>query len=120
MPPVYQTLMASVALVAIVGPRVYMDNAPQTGSAPSPAPYVIWSGMGGRTNNYLGDLPGIDNPIIMFQIYANNASQREAIYQAMIAALDPVANMLSQPITGWDFETKLFVSTFEYSYWVGR
>ncbi len=117
---VYTLLMSSSPLVAIIGPRAYMDMAPQTSGLVTPSPYVIWSGMGGRTNPYLGDIPGIDNPVIIFEIYAQTAAQRESIYNAMIAVLDPAGNMLQQPMTFWDFESKLFKAVFEYSFWIGR
>ena len=115
-PPIYTTLIASSALTAIVGQRIYMDNAPQ-GVA---KPYVTWTYVGGRTSPFLGDVPGIDNQVCMFDIWSENATQRDAIYAAMIAVLDPVANMLAQPMSGWEFETKLFRLTFDYSFWRAR
>ena len=116
MASVYATLMASSAVTALVGAKVYQEVAPQD----TAAPYITLSSGGGHTNPYLGDLPGIDNPIIMFDIWARTAADREAIYQAVIDAMDPVGNMLSQPMSGWEFETKLYRLSFEYSLWIVR
>lgn len=114
--PVYSTLIASGAVTALVSTRVYEDAAPQDVAKP----YITFSYSGGLTNNYLGDLPGIDNLVVQIEITALTAASRAAIMAAVIAALDPVANMVSQPMTIWEFETKTYRLMLEYSFWVGR
>lgn len=114
--PVYATLIASGAVTALVSTRIYPDTAPQD----SVKPYITFSDVGGQTNNYLGDVPGIDNQVVQIEITALTSASREAIKNAVIAALDPVANMVSQPMGTWEFETKTYRLMLEYSFWVGR
>ncbi len=78
--PVYATLIASGAVTALVSTRIYPDAAPQD----SAKPYITFSDVGGIANNYLGDVPGIDNPVVQIEITALTSASREAIKNAVI------------------------------------
>lgn len=119
-PPVFATVKDNAAIKAVFGTapvRVY-----PFGQAPDNVadPYCVWRQQGGQPENYLGDLPDIDQFSVQFEVYGATAASVEAGAKALRDALEPVCH-----ITGWlgtdrDTATKRYVHRFIADWWVNR
>lgn len=115
--PLYQIAMASSAVVALVGTRVYpfghVDGQPAK-------PYVVWQGAAGRPENYLGDLPDVDHLTTQVDVYAASAASALATAKALRDAFEPVAYVVSWRGESRDPETKNYRFGFDVAWIVQR
>lgn len=123
--PVPQLLIASADVKALVGAppamRVYEDTAPQAaGEAPPPRPYIVWGTAGGAPENYLSARPGIDAGRITLDVYADSAASRRQVVDAVMAAIEPSAHMITVPMTMYEPDTKLFRAVMDFQFWTHR
>lgn len=120
-PPVFQTLIASPAVLAALGTaptRVY-----PFGQAPAPSvadPYCVWQLQGGSPEIYLGDYPDIDVFSVQFDVYGVDAASVRAAAKAIRNAIE-----IRYPITAWlgesiDPQTQRYRLTFSSDWWVNR
>lgn len=118
--PIYSTLIADSAVVAILGPhpsRIY-----GWGQAPQKAihPYVVWQLITGSPENNLSDRPDFDNRTIQIDVYATTAEDANTCALALRDAIEPVMH-----ITSWDGEsrdppTNDYRVTFSVDWFVNR
>lgn len=119
-PPVYAVVKKSSAVLAALGsplPRVYpFGLAPQD----PVKPYAVWQLIPGGPQNYLGDLPDIDEMPTQIDVYGTTADSVRSAAVALRDAIEPYAH-----VTGWrgetrDTETTLYRFSFDVDWWVPR
>jgi hypothetical protein len=118
--PVNALLESSAAVVALLGAgtsqRVYEDTAIQD----TAQPYVVWSTVGGTPENYVGELPGIDQARIQIDCYSKGKGQARDLARAVRDAIEPTAHMIGTPISLYEAETKLYRYILEFDFLVNR
>jgi hypothetical protein len=120
LPPIYNLLRASGAVVALVGDRIFRH-----GSAPKGVrePYLTWFQVTGTPENTLSETPTIDRSSIQIDIWCGGATgdrQCETVCEAVRDALEPHAHMISTPIDQRDPETRLWRIAAEFDFFVPR
>jgi len=113
-PPVFQTAKNSPAVTALLQTgnilRVFLfDEAQQN----TPYPYAVWQIIGGIPENYLGDLPDLDNFTTQIDVYANSAAEAWAAGKALRDSFEKVAYITSWRGTTRDQETKKYRLSFD-------
>jgi hypothetical protein len=118
-PPIFVVLSAVPAITAILGTnpvKIYPNEAKQG----TKAPYVVWNLTNGNPENYLGNLPDLDEYTTQVDVYADTLEEARTIAKLLRDAIEPVAH-----ITAWlgedtDFETKLEVLSFDVDWKTDR
>ena len=117
--PIAAACNASAPVLALFGtpPRVYpfglVDIDP-------PRPYAVWQNIGGRAEQYLGDLPDADYFTTQIDVYGTTPAEVMSAARALRDAFE-----LRAYITAWgnqvlDEETKLYRFSFDVSWIVPR
>lgn len=97
--------------------RVYPWNrAPQKPIKP----YAVYGVYNGISENYLGNVPDIDNKGTQLTIFADTADSAQACYIAIRDALEPHAHMTSFNTPDLDEDTDLYSCRMEFDFWEGR
>lgn len=119
-PPVYQTISASTAV------KFYLGDSPvrfyPAGEAPSKtvAPYATWQVITGVPENYLGQIPDIDQYSIQIDVWAETLTECRDIGENIRDVIEPVCH-----ITSWRGEsrqpgTRLYRLSFDSDWVVDR
>lgn len=119
LPPVFATLRASSAVVALLGdpPRVYRHgDAPQDG----PRPYVAWSLISNLPENNLSDLPPVDHQVIQVDCWSKTDQEVEQLAIAVRDAIEPHAHMTGMPVNERERDTKLYRISLQFDWWLSR
>lgn len=120
LPPVYSTLRAWPAVVALLGTRIYRHGkAPQD----TPQPYATWFLVVGVPENTLSERPSKDRMTIQIDIYCggtNGDAQVEAAATAVRDALELNAYLTGQPVDGREPDTKLWRQALQFDWFVDR
>lgn len=120
LPPVYNTLRASAALVALVDTRIYRHGQAPQGVA---APYVTWSLITGTPENQLSGTPPVDSMTIQVDCWANGAAGDkgvETLADLVRDAMEPYAHMTGMPVDQRETETKLWRMALQFDWWMSR
>lgn len=64
-------------------------------------PYAVWQLADGAPENYLGDTPDADSLTLMLDVYGKTAESAREVRDAIVAAVEPVAYVVS-----WDGERR--------------
>lgn len=97
--------------------RVYpFGRAPQNGAKP----YAVYSVYNANPENYLGQVPDIDNKGTQIDIYADTAQSAESCFTAIRDALEPSAHMTSFSTVGVEENTNLYNVRMEFDFWESR
>lgn len=119
-PPVFQLVSANTACVAVLGSnptRFYpWGRAPQN----TPKPYAVYTVYNAVPENYLGDLPDIDNKGTQINIYADNPKDLNNAFIAIRNCLEPNAHMTNFSSFDPDNETDLYTIRMEFDFWDDR
>lgn len=122
-PPIFPAVNASSAVRALLktgsGPLRffqfgYNDDQPQT------YPYAVWQRVGGAPENYLGDVPEIDNYTIQVDIYGKSADSVRQVAAAVRDSIESVSHITSWLGESRDPDTKNFRFTFVSDWWTPR
>lgn len=119
--PVFALLSASAPLKAIVGTspvRVWMDTVPPGGA--QQRPYITWAVVGGDPEAYLDAVPTIDNGRIQIDTWSADKDQCHAMAKLVRNIIEPHANMIGVPVSGYEPDTELYRYTLEFSFWTPR
>jgi hypothetical protein len=117
LPPVYDVLKSSSAVVALVGDAIWRHSAaPQDG----PRPYITWFIVTGLPDNQLSGLPSDDQMTVQVDCWAKTDAQAEALATAVRDAIEPYAHMTGQPIDAREPTTKLWRMALEFNWIVMR
>lgn len=115
-PPIYPRVAANVTSLGSPVRFYPFGQATQQ----TPKPYAVYQIITGTPENYLGQLPDIDNAIVQVDVYADTASQASSVADDIRDAVEPVAHMTGLGITGKDPQTQLYRYRMDFSYWVPR
>lgn len=123
-PPIFDIIDIPAVRALLRGPdgltRFYLFGlAPQ---APT-YPYAVWRQIGGQPENYLGDLPDIDNYVVQIDVYAKDVQSAQIarnVAKALRDALEPVSHITRWGGESRDPETKSYVITFDVDFWTPR
>lgn len=113
-PPVFATINVPAVQTLLRAPagetRFYLfGRAPQNVAYP----YAVWRQVFGNPENYLGDLPDLDNYGIQIDVYATTTDAARAVAKALRDAIEPVAHITAWRGDGTDPETNSKTFTFE-------
>lgn len=119
-PQLFTILNADTAVKALLGSnplRVYPWNrAPQN----PVKPYAVYGVYNGNPENYLGQVPDVDNKGTQVDIYASSAANCEACFLAIRDAVEPQAHMTSFSTPARDAATDLYIGRLEFDFWEAR
>lgn len=119
-PPVFQLATRSEEVKDALGAaptRLYLFGlAPENVAYP----YAVWQVVGGSPENYLTNLPEIDNFLIQIDVYGTSAESVRAGAKALRDALENHAHVVSWRGESRDPETRAYRSSFDMSFWTDR
>lgn len=115
--PVNALLTNDPAVSALVGSRVY-----RSGRAPQHVgrPYITWSTVGGHTENYLAERPGIEQALVQIDCWSNSEAECKALADAVVAALETHAHQDGVAMDDYESETELFRQLLQFHFWNPR
>lgn len=116
-PPIYQTLQASAAVVAIVADRIGAFGQVQQDEA---RPYLTWQVIGGVPENELSAVPDTD----LWQIQINCWHPAEKgvrdLAEKVRDALEPYAHVTGIPIDQRESDSRLYWIAIQIDWWLNR
>lgn len=119
-PELFPILNANTAVKAVLGSnplRVYpWGRAPQN----VVKPYAVYGVYNGNPENYLNQVPDIDNKGTQIDIYASTSESAEDVFIAIRDALEPTVHMTSFATPNLDAETNLYSARLEFDFWDER
>lgn len=120
MAPIFQWLGADSAVSALLTSgsilKVFRDEAEQG----TTAPYVRWALVAGQPENYVSDVPGIDNGRFQFDVIGRTRAEVDEVYEAVRTVLEQHGHIVFFAGSDKDPETKLFRLVFDMSVWTSR
>lgn len=119
-PQLFPLLNASTAVRLLLGSnplRVY-----PWGEAPAVPrkPYAAYGVYNGNPENYVSNVPDIDNKGTQIDIYAEDATKCAQCFTAIRDVLEPHAHMTSFSTPQRDPETQLYSARMEFDFWEAR
>lgn len=116
-PPVFSTLMAVPAVVALIGNRCYRHGEAAPGVT---APYVTYFIVVGAPANNLSEAPPIDLIGVQVDCWSDDDAQAEVLATAVRNAIEPHAHMTSVVVNTRDFETRRYRIGMQFDWWLNR
>lgn len=83
-------------------------------------PYAVYAVYSGTPENYLGNLPDIDNKGTQINIYAEDHLELEGCFIAIRNALEPHAHMTNFSSPDREPNTDLYTARMEFDFWDAR
>lgn len=120
LPPVYNTLRASSAVVVALGNRIYRHGRAPQGET---EPYCTWFLVNGTPENHLSGLPPIDRMTIQVDLWSRARDGDKLIERIAIDvrnAIEPFAHMTGQPIDERESATNLWRLALQFDWFVKR
>lgn len=119
-PPIFPVIRDNAAVQAAFGAspvRVF-----PFGQAPDNVadPYCVWRIQGGSPENYLGDLPDIDQFSVQFDVYGTSAESVEAGARALRDAIEADCHIVGWSGTERDSKTGRYSYRFFSDWWTNR
>ncbi len=119
-PSLFQILNANNAVKALLGSnplRVYpWGRAPQNVAKP----YAVYGVYNANPENYLGNVPDIDNKGTQIDIYSETSANLQSCFTAVRDALETSAHMVNFSTPAQDAETDLYSVRMEFDFWDER
>jgi hypothetical protein len=119
-PTLFTILKATPAVTALLGTpilRVFpWGRAPQN----VVKPYATYGVFNGNPENYLGQVPDMDNAGTQLNIWAESAASCDACFNAVRDALEPHAHMTNYATPDLDADTNLYSARMEFDFWEPR
>lgn len=119
-PPIFQLAVGDAAVRAALGEtptRFFPFGLAHEGVG---FPYAVWQVVGGSPENYLTNRPNIDNFLIQVDVYGPDVDAVRAAAKALRDALEDHAYVTSWRGESRDFETRLYRSSFDMSFFTNR
>ena len=120
-PPIFDICSSDTSVLSLLGDgptlRLYpFGEALQNDRLP----YAVWSLTEGAPENYLGQRPDVDVLTLALDVYGKTASSAHEVRDALLAAIEPHAHVVS-----WDGErrepdTKTYRVSFTIDWIVSR
>jgi len=110
-PPVFSTVALDAGVQSALGSdpvRVF-----PFGRAPDDVdmPYAVWQIVSGAPENYLSDVPDVDEWLVQLDVYAETGGEARTAAEALRDAIEPITN-----IAAWRGESKEEDGVFRYSF----
>lgn len=83
-------------------------------------PYLTWQTITGQPENYLDDLPDIDQTRVQIDVWAATGAAVETLAQSVRDALEPHGYMISFGTTDQDPDTDAFRFSMDFDFWTPR
>lgn len=119
-PPIYTVCKADAGVTAQLGspePRLYaFGEAPQDDALP----YAVWRIPTGAPENYINQVPDIDNWTVQVDVYAARGSQAIDAAEALRDAIEPHAHIVRWGAQDTDPDTGNRHISFDVSWFVPR
>lgn len=103
MRPIYP-ILAVPAVVAIVGSRIYQDQADQG----AVAPYIVWMRQAVVPENNLSQRPPGDRISLSIDLYARTERERDDLLTATRDAIEAAGHVLTIQSLGQEPDTKFW------------
>lgn len=91
--------------------------APQKGQAGYGLPYAVWQSPYGTPQNYLNQLPDIDNVAAQIDVYAQTLDSARATARAIRDSVEPYGHVVSYNGEEKDDPTGLYRFGFTVEFW---
>lgn len=119
-PPLFSILNNSAPVKALLGSnplRIFpWGRAPKEVKKPYGV-YVVYNAI---PENYLGEVPDIDNKGTQLNIYADTSESLQNCFIAIRDAIEPLAHMTSFATPDLDADTDLYSCRMEFDFWDER
>ncbi len=116
-PPVFNTLTANGALVALVGQRIYGSGQATQDKA---RPYIVWQVVSSVPNNTLGCLPDQDDMRVQIDVYSTSEQVCRQIATLVRDTIEPVMHITFGPWNSFEDETKLYRWSMDVTWLLDR
>ena len=120
-PPIFETCSADTSVQALLGDSSMVRLFP-FGEAPQGVqlPYATWAVGSGAPENYLGQAPDCDQVTAHLDVFARTADSARAVRDALAAAIEGVAHVVSWDGEGRDAESRAYRISFTVDWIVSR
>lgn len=120
-PPLFQIMSASTAVRAAIGTPPSMRFFP-FGEADqnTQKPYVTWQIISGIPENYIGQLPDIDDFRVQIDVWAVTQDSANSVAQAVRDAIEPHAYIVGSGNTTRDPETRAYRYMLDAEFYTPR
>lgn len=118
-PKIFEILNSSNAVKAVLGSpvRVYpWGRAPQKPRKP----YATYEMYNAVPENYLGDIPDIDNKATQLQVFSETTEALDSCFISIRDVIEPVAHITSFQTISRDDETDLYSFIMDIDFWEER
>ncbi len=117
LPPIYTTLRASSAVLALVANRIYRHGKAPQGVV---KPYVTWFLVVGTPDNTLSETPAVDRCTVQIDCWSESDTQVETLAKAVRDAVEPFAYITAFPVDDQEAATNLYRIAIQLDWWLGR
>ena len=120
-PPIFDTCSADTSVQALLGDGPTLRLYP-FGEAlqKDRLPYAVWALADGAPENYLGQVPDVDAFTLHVDVYGKTAESAREVRDALVAAIEPVAHIVSWDGERRDAETRAYRISFTVDWIVER
>lgn len=120
-PNIFQYVSASSTVKTLIGSNPVrfwpFGQAPQKGQAGYALPYSVWQSPYGTPENYLNQLPDIDNLSAQVDSYGQTAESARAVAIAIRDSVEPYGHVVSYNGEERDAATGLYRVGFTVEFW---
>ena len=116
-PPVYQTLTAVPAIVALVADRIFGSGIATQGET---RPYIVWQIISASPDNNLSDTPEQDAQRVQVDVYSISEQVCRQLETLVRNALEAQMHIVFGPWSDYESETKLYRWSQDVSWLLDR
>jgi hypothetical protein len=119
-PPIFDTCSTDSTVLGIFGSdpvRLFGWGLAPQGVA---KPYAVWQVITGSPENYITNLPDMDQFTVQVDVYAQTAADAREGAQALRDAIEPVAHVVGWRGESREPETQLYRYSFDVDWFVSR
>lgn len=119
-PPIFQLISADADAKKALGAspvRFYPFGAAPENVA---LPYAVWQTVGGYPENYLAEVPDIDQYMVQVDVYATTATSARSTAEALRDAIEPSAHIAAWRGESKDAETGHYRYSFDVDFLTPR
>ena len=119
-PPIFQLISADTDAKKALGAspvRFYPFGAAPENVA---LPYAVWQTVGGYPENYLAEVPDIDQYMVQVDVYATTATTARSTAEALRDAIEPSAHIAAWRGESKDAETGHYRYSFDVDFLTPR
>lgn len=120
-PPIFEICSADTGVQALLGDSTVLRLYPfGEATQKEPLPYAVWGLADGAPENYLGELPDADTLTLQVDVYGTTADEAREVRDALIAAIEPEAYIVSWDGERRDRDTRAYRISFTVDWIVSR